>query len=172
VREESDRYGDILQGDFIETYFNLSFKSIMSWQWMHKRCNLSLVQAVLKVDDDVMVNTPLLLSNVSKSVESREFICHINAGQTIESNVQYVEFPWRRSVYNTYCTGVWFVLSPSLVEQLYSTAEMNMGYLHDDVYVGMLASCIDSVKFKHGEVLFSYSGKQSWQKSDWLSRIT
>jgi hypothetical protein len=153
VREESDRYGDILQGDFIETYFNLSFKSIMSWQWMHKRCNLSLIRAVLKVDDDVMVNTPLLLSNVSKSVKPGEFICHVGKGQTVEKDVPFLDFPWRRSVYNTYCSGVWFMFSPDLVEQLYRTAQMNMGFRYDDVYVGMLASCIDSVKFRNHDGL-------------------
>jgi hypothetical protein len=150
VQEEHNKFGDILQGDFLETYKNLTFKSIMSWQWMLKRCDLSLIQAVLKADDDVVINTPLLISDLSKKVKSMQFICRVGIEQLVYRDlVSYVDFPWRRNSYDTFCSGMWFVLSPDLVEPLYRTAEMNMGFQYDDVYVGMLASCIASVNFKH-----------------------
>jgi hypothetical protein len=150
VRNESLKYGDLLQGDFAETYNNLTFKSIMSWQWMHKRCDFSNttgIRTIMKVDDDVVINTPFLLGNISR-LRSKEFLGRVIRDSPIVRDLgspylmSFEDFPWKRDVYEPYCTGAWFLFSSDLVALLYRVSELNMGFRHDDVYVGMVASCV------------------------------
>ena len=51
---ESGVYGDIVQGDYQEHFWNMSYKVAMGFEWAVKYCNFYYV---LKADDDVFVNT-------------------------------------------------------------------------------------------------------------------
>lgn len=54
IEEESATYGDIIQIDMIDTYFNLSMKVAALLNWVNTYC--PVVPFVLKADDDVYVN--------------------------------------------------------------------------------------------------------------------
>lgn len=54
IEEESKKYGDILQIDFMDNYYNLTIKVVGLINWLHKNC--SNVNFVFKVDDDTYVN--------------------------------------------------------------------------------------------------------------------
>ena len=54
VEEESRRHGDLVQGDFLDTYHNLSYKAIMGNLWVAEFC--SQAQFVVKTDDDMYVD--------------------------------------------------------------------------------------------------------------------
>ncbi|XP_050023150.3 beta-1,3-galactosyltransferase 5-like [Dermacentor andersoni] len=47
-------YGDIVQGDFLDAYRNLTYKTVMLIRWARERC--SGVNFVLKTDDDMLVS--------------------------------------------------------------------------------------------------------------------
>ncbi|PVD37752.1 hypothetical protein C0Q70_00353 [Pomacea canaliculata] len=57
---ESQQYGDVMIGDFTDTYANLTLKVLFGLRWMVEAC--PHVQYVLKIDDDTFVNIPLLLA--------------------------------------------------------------------------------------------------------------
>ena len=52
--DESFLYGDIARGDFIDDYFNMTYKTVLGLYWMTIYCPKATF--VMKVDDDVMVN--------------------------------------------------------------------------------------------------------------------
>eukprot|EP00095_Tigriopus_kingsejongensis_P009027 maker-scaffold458_size165745-snap-gene-0.17 protein:Tk09027 transcript:maker-scaffold458_size165745-snap-gene-0.17-mRNA-1 annotation:"udp- c:betagal beta- -n-acetylglucosaminyltransferase 5-like" len=54
VQEESWQYQDIIQGDFYDSYYNLSLKGTYGMEWTLREC--SHVKWVLKIDDDMIVN--------------------------------------------------------------------------------------------------------------------
>ena len=54
LEEESSKYGDIIQGDFLDTYHNLSYKATMGNLWVAEFC--SQAQFVVKTDDDMYVD--------------------------------------------------------------------------------------------------------------------
>merc|ERR1711936_988369 len=63
VTKESETFGDILQEDFIDSYANLSLKTLMMLKWYEQSC--SHVPYVLKTDDDVYIN----MNNLYKLVK-------------------------------------------------------------------------------------------------------
>ena len=60
VNIENEQHGDIVQGTFLDTYHNLTYKAILGLRWVTENCGQA--KFVLKVDDDVVVNTPRLLT--------------------------------------------------------------------------------------------------------------
>lgn len=56
---ENARYADMVQGNFQDAYRNMTYKHVMALKWFNQRC--AHAQLLIKVDDDVFVNTPQLL---------------------------------------------------------------------------------------------------------------
>lgn len=56
---ENARYADMVQGNFQDAYRNMTYKHVMALKWFNQRC--AHAQLLIKVDDDVFVNTPHLL---------------------------------------------------------------------------------------------------------------
>uniref|UniRef100_A0A8W7PRS2 Hexosyltransferase n=1 Tax=Anopheles coluzzii TaxID=1518534 RepID=A0A8W7PRS2_ANOCL len=57
---ESEVYGDIIQESFIDSYNNLTLKTIMMLKWVTNNCD-GKVKFIMKCDDDTFVNVPNLL---------------------------------------------------------------------------------------------------------------
>ena len=51
---ESQEYGDLVQGDFLDNYYNLSYKAIMGNLWVAEFC--SQAEFLVKTDDDMFVD--------------------------------------------------------------------------------------------------------------------
>ena len=69
IEEESVTYGDLLQIEMIDDYYNLTLKVVGLLNWINDHC--SRVDFVLKVDDDVYVNVQNLVA-VMKNLNSSE----------------------------------------------------------------------------------------------------
>ena len=54
IIQENDRYGDILQGGFFESYYNLTIKTQMGLHWLNTHCDH--FKYALFVDDDVYLS--------------------------------------------------------------------------------------------------------------------
>lgn len=60
LKTESYWYRDIIRGHFIDSYQNLTFKSISMLEWADTYC--SRAEYILKSDDDMFVNVLRLMS--------------------------------------------------------------------------------------------------------------
>ncbi|KAH8034695.1 hypothetical protein HPB51_000493 [Rhipicephalus microplus] len=68
VSEEQNAYGDIIQGDFMDTYRNLTYKTVMLIRWARQNC--FGVDFVLKIDDDMLLGVwdfAIVLNTLRKS---------------------------------------------------------------------------------------------------------
>ena len=54
LEEESQEYRDLVQGDFLDNYYNLSYKAIMGNLWVAEFC--SQAEFLVKTDDDMFVD--------------------------------------------------------------------------------------------------------------------
>ncbi|KAM7296828.1 beta-1,3-galactosyltransferase 1 isoform X1 [Ixodes scapularis] len=69
IKAESQVHNDIIQGDFVDSYDNLTLKSVMMLQWTQSFC--PSVDHVMKTDDDVYVNLDNLLPHLARSMGDR-----------------------------------------------------------------------------------------------------
>ena len=54
IRNESNLHHDIVQGDFLDTYKNLTYKSVMGHMWARRFC--AQAEFVMKADDDIYLD--------------------------------------------------------------------------------------------------------------------
>ena len=64
IEAESARHGDIVQERFVDSYYNLTVKSLMVLKWATQNCHG--FSYVLKADDDVFVNVKNLIDIVHR----------------------------------------------------------------------------------------------------------
>ncbi len=67
IDAEDAQFEDILQGRYIDNYFNLTLKTISMMKWISEKCNK--VKYVLKVDDDMFIN----MQHITDFSETRTF---------------------------------------------------------------------------------------------------
>lgn len=56
IDDEEATYNDIIQGNFVDSYHNLTYKHTMALKWFSENC--PHVKYLFKIDDDVFVNIP------------------------------------------------------------------------------------------------------------------
>ncbi|KAJ2939279.1 hypothetical protein O0L34_g13375 [Tuta absoluta] len=69
IEDEKETHNDIIQEGFIDSYNNLTLKSIMMLKWVTKKCNES-VRYILKTDDDTYVNMPNLILSLKERAQA------------------------------------------------------------------------------------------------------
>ncbi|CAG5114736.1 unnamed protein product [Candidula unifasciata] len=62
LQKEALSFGDIVQENYIDSYRNLSLKTVSVLRWVNLFCPNA--KYILKVDDDVYVNIPLLIKSL------------------------------------------------------------------------------------------------------------
>ncbi|KAK3107921.1 hypothetical protein FSP39_025238 [Pinctada imbricata] len=156
IKNENTKYQDILQGDFVDSYRNLTNKGVMGFRWVTEYCRNA--EMVIKIDDDAYINMFKLLKNFSYLKDRKKFIyCNtvkkdIMSIQRNISNKWYVqEDSFRGYSYypHTYCSGIVVILSTDIIPSLYRAAMMTPFFWVDDFYLfGILPSRIPGVRFE------------------------
>lgn len=143
IDKENETYGDIVQGQFMDSYKNLTYKHVMGIHWVLSNCPSA--KLIVKADDDVLINVFNLVEYISKNEFRQNFLyCEIYyEGLTRREtlNKWYVKrnvYPFDN--YPTYCSGMAYLMSPDVARKLYKASETTRFYWVDDVYVtGILA---------------------------------
>ncbi|XP_059378371.1 N-acetyllactosaminide beta-1,3-N-acetylglucosaminyltransferase 2-like [Carassius carassius] len=149
---ESEKYGDIIQWDFMDTFFNLTLKDVLFWDWFARRCPHA--HFIFKGDDDVFVRTPAVLdyllaeaanqsfSNGSRQANKMEtFVVGdvISNAAPIRSNrtKYYIPESFYKGLYPSYPGGGGVLYSGSLAHRLLEVSKRVHLFPIDDVYLGM-----------------------------------
>lgn len=155
--------GDIVQGDFVESFKNLTYKAILSVRWINDYC--SQARYVLKVDDDVFVNIFLLLEMYLPQIFNKQhaIVCHLKLNGThgierrptmkwaVPANIlKGLKF------YPQFCSGYAILLTGSLIPELYSKSFISDVFANDDVYMyGVVAGLIKNITYIPAENVFT-----------------
>ena len=143
--KESEQYGDIIVGNFQDSYKNLTYKSIMGLHWVTNYCNST--RYVLRTDDDVVVNTYKLvhfLREVDSGSQSSKFLyCNVE-GQGIgvlpirnKYHKFYVNMTdYKYDFYPPYCHGLGSIFSMDVATRLLVASKRVPFYKFEDVFMG------------------------------------
>ncbi|KAM4728611.1 beta-1,3-galactosyltransferase 2-like [Anableps anableps] len=142
LEAESRRHHDIIQQDFLDSYKNLTIKTLMGMNWVAMHCPTA--SYVMKTDSDMFVNTEYLVykllrpelkprKNYFTGNNMRGFAPNRN------KNSKWYMPPelYPGDKYPTFCSGTGYVFSGDLARKIYWTS-LSIRHLHlEDVYVGI-----------------------------------
>uniref|UniRef100_A0A9J7YZX0 Hexosyltransferase n=2 Tax=Cyprinus carpio carpio TaxID=630221 RepID=A0A9J7YZX0_CYPCA len=153
VKHEAALYGDVLQWDYRDTFFNLTLKEVLFLEWFGTHC--ASAKYVFKCDDDVFVNTRHMLAylgNFSVSKTQDIFIGDVitNAGPHRTRHLKYyIPESVFRGVYPPYAGGGGYLYSGNLGLRLRMISRLVTLYPIDDVFTGMCLKRLGLVPEKH-----------------------
>ncbi|ESO85386.1 hypothetical protein LOTGIDRAFT_56334, partial [Lottia gigantea] len=136
---EAEIHRDVLLGNFQDTYTNLTLKTVMGLQWVVHICNQT--KFILKTDDDVWVNVPMLLKRL-ETFRSTTFtlggMCQLGRPHRDMNSKYYVSHKdYPSDVYPPFCTGTGYVTTPNVAAKIINMSAV-VPYFHlEDIYVAM-----------------------------------
>lgn len=157
IDEENSANRDILQADFIDSYYNNTIKTMVGLNWLSRTCPDA--EFALFVDDDYYVSVKNLLKFarnpfVGRSEDSSDlfdFDGRLYAGFVFASSspmrhkvskwfVSLQEYPYSR--YPPYVTAGAYLLSNQAFKELSMASNYVKHFRFDDIYMGILAKKI------------------------------
>ncbi|CAF0833343.1 unnamed protein product [Adineta ricciae] len=149
IQYENEIYRDIVQEDFLDSYKNLTYKGIMALKWISKFCPNT--KYILKVDDDIVVNTFTLLNHLKYldkhkvDVRKGTILCLLWTAMTVmrDSKSKWYlskeDFPFDK--FPPYCSGSAYILTGDMAAKMYNASLYIPFFWVDDYYItGAVAS--------------------------------
>ncbi|XP_064115086.1 beta-1,3-galactosyltransferase 1-like isoform X2 [Macrobrachium nipponense] len=172
VKTESDKYRDVILLDVLDSYTNLTLKTLALFHWVDRYCPNPVW--VLKSDADVFVNTFALSRYLHKVQDSgrrlnNTFVCK-KRGPASPCRVNCPHAKWRvsweeypKDKYPEYCMGPGYVIPRSIIRPIYEAANKTHPFRMEDVYyTGILPDTIKVARKKH-----SIRSRFPWRPKSW-----
>nr|XP_048687434.1 beta-1,3-galactosyltransferase 2-like [Caretta caretta] len=142
LEEESALHRDIIQQDFLDTYNNLTLKTLMGMEWVSRHC--SNASYVMKADSDIFLNVGFLVRQLLQPQlpPKKDFMTgHIyrNTGP-LRSKAYKWYVPrevYPNDTYPPYCGGAGYVLSGDLAKKVYGAAQTLRVINMEDAFLGI-----------------------------------
>ncbi|XP_068033828.1 LOW QUALITY PROTEIN: uncharacterized protein [Anomalospiza imberbis] len=138
------RHGDILQGDFGDTYGNLTRKTLLLLRWARACC--AAAPFLLKADDDVFVNVPAVATYLAAWPPAPPPLLYVgrvhwrvapNRDPRSRHHVPAGLYP--AAAFPPYCSGTAYALSRRAAAALLAAGRAVPLALPEDVWVGVAA---------------------------------
>ncbi|XP_037041951.1 beta-1,3-galactosyltransferase 1-like isoform X2 [Bradysia coprophila] len=155
LEAEREQFADTMMGDFVDSYRNLTLKTIMAYEWLTEHCRQA--QFVVKTDDDVIVDifklTHQLDSFSPADMASSNIWCWIHFKEdTIkdENSIYYApaaDFPSGK--FPEHCGGVGYIAPFGVIERIMNDISNSFPgrvSTHEDVFItGVVPAHINSM---------------------------
>ncbi len=136
--QESIKYNDVIQGNFIDNYDNLTLKGISALHWIERYCNTT--KFVLKIDDDMFLNTFTLIdltnAMINKSDIHKILFCR-EMDRSVKRDGKY-RISWETYRFNyfpSFCGGPAYLLSYDVAAALYNESLYKPVFRLEDVHI-------------------------------------
>ncbi|XP_075061165.1 beta-1,3-galactosyltransferase 2-like isoform X2 [Mixophyes fleayi] len=142
LKEESATYGDIVQQDFLDTYSNLTLKTLMGMEWLSKFCpNASYA---MKIDSDVFLNVNYLVHHLlHPELPTRNnyitglIVYYTEPIRSKESKWYVPEDIYPGDTYPPYPSGPGYVFSVDVARKIYKVAQEIAVISVEDAFMGI-----------------------------------
>uniref|UniRef100_A0A8C5LWR4 Hexosyltransferase n=1 Tax=Leptobrachium leishanense TaxID=445787 RepID=A0A8C5LWR4_9ANUR len=142
LEEEGMSFKDIIQQNFLDTYQNLTLKTVMGMEWVAKFCTSA--SYVMKIDSDVFLNVEYLVHQILRPdlpVRHNYFLGQVYIGarpQRDKMDKWYVPLDvYPNETYPPYCDGSGYVFSADMAKKIYDIAQVVRLITFEDVSVGL-----------------------------------
>ena len=153
IYKESKLYNDIVMFNFLDTYLNLTIKTLVSLNWAANTYN---TQVFIKSDDDVILNIHKIYQRLVSLGESDSSpVPRVKMGQCFTDGLP-VRLPchkfsvshdiYPRDKYPVYCNGPNYVITRAAIFALLNQTHRTMLLSLEDVSLGILAEKAGNVK--------------------------
>ncbi|XP_059155980.1 lactosylceramide 1,3-N-acetyl-beta-D-glucosaminyltransferase-like isoform X2 [Physella acuta] len=136
LQAENWQFGDTVQGSFIDSYFNLTYKAIFGFHWVNSFCKD--LKLLLRIDDDVffLVQNFFHLWNSSERIST--IMCDIVKNDTVKRKgkwaVSISAFAETRYAFDR-CLGYFVAISSDLISNVTQAALTTQFFWIDDVFM-------------------------------------
>ncbi|KAJ8034433.1 Beta-1,3-galactosyltransferase 1 [Holothuria leucospilota] len=125
--------------DFVDTYMNLTLKTIMGMKWMSTFC--AQAKFMMKTDDDMYVSYGNIIKYLDQSQKANFMTGYVMHGGPIRNPKSKWYMPKKSypgSKYPPFCSGTGYILSGDVPPKVYFTS-LSTPYLYlEDVYVAVM----------------------------------
>ncbi|XP_067087586.1 beta-1,3-galactosyltransferase 2 [Osmerus mordax] len=140
LRKESQDHADIIQMDFLDSYQNLTIKTMMVMNWLATHCQTA--SYAMKVDTDIFVNVFYLVNHMLRDSPRHEFITGsvITDGRprrNKKSKWYLSEDIYPEDTFPPYVSGAGYVFSMDLAREISWASRFVKMIPLEDVYVGL-----------------------------------
>ncbi|KIH47533.1 N-acetyllactosaminide 3-alpha-galactosyltransferase [Ancylostoma duodenale] len=131
LNEEINFFDDILQGDYVESYRNVTLKSLSALRFI--AVAYPRVELIMKIDDDVAWNVPKVSNYISRALP-RSISCY--------KYVSYDEYPHEK--FPQHCSGIAYMLDrEALLPMLNAVPKLDHFWIDDVFITGFLTRDAD-----------------------------
>lgn len=143
IHSENQNYGDMLQWDFYDTFFNLTLKQVLFYNWLMENC--PHVKFLFNGDDDVFVNSNDMVhyllglkgNDGNEHLYVGQLITHVGPIRSTSSKYCVPKEVFPSNSYPPYCAGGGIVMSGFTARQIYNSSLSVPIMPIDDVYLGI-----------------------------------
>ncbi|XP_053208096.1 beta-1,3-galactosyltransferase 5-like [Panonychus citri] len=190
IDTESAQFGDLVQGNFADTYANLTYKHLMGYKWVLTFCREA--KFIMKIDDDAYVDIFRVVSflrttfhpppttgnnnnnnnnnGVSSSpmgiISCSMFPEGVSVKRKGKWKLTHKEYPF--DVLPAYCSGIGYFITPDVIQDLYNISPSIKPFLWiDDLFItGILVA---HLPIRHQPINFKFTydpnDLRKWLKS-------
>ncbi|CAB3360187.1 Hypothetical predicted protein [Cloeon dipterum] len=140
VEEEAMMHGDLVQGNFLEDYHNLTYKHTMGLRWAAQFCPQA--QLLIKMDDDIAVDLPRLIA-LAPSMVHHNMLGYVLDGLTPERHKtkwRVSTKDWPESHYPRFLSGWLYVTTPLVAGKVLKALGRDFFWIDDMFITGVGSS--------------------------------
>lgn len=137
---ESKKYGDIVQGNFVDSYRNVTLRDLMGLRWAWQYCRQA--RFVMHADDDVSIDIYGLIDALEENIHAshrKDFVgCFqmmVNTPVLRSGKYEVTKAEHPADVYDPYCQGWMYMLTPRMAYSLDIAALKVPFYWLNDAYI-------------------------------------
>jgi hypothetical protein len=146
---EYEKYGDIVQQNFYDTYYNNTIKTFMGVRWVTEYC--SSAKFYLFIDDDYYLNPNLLMKhlyeNVTESMMKTYYAGYVFPNSSPMRHmlskwyISLKDYPYHK--FPPFVAAGCYILTRESAELFFMASKLIELFKFDDIYMGILAHKLD-----------------------------
>ncbi|XP_041839107.1 beta-1,3-galactosyltransferase 2-like [Melanotaenia boesemani] len=141
LKQENLQHHDLIQSDFMDTYVNLTIKTMVIMDWLTTRCRNATY--AMKIDSDMFLNIDNLVIMLQKAeIPTKEYLTGMlmwnrPVVRSKDSKWYVPEEMFLDSEYPTYTLGMGYIFSNDLPEKFVNVSKDIKPFNVEDAYIGV-----------------------------------